>query len=107
MTLYVDVDETSAGNGNTGVYVNIEAGHSFGFNHDVFTNLDVGGSIAFANGGLGNFHYGIDDGGSHDASFTVSLPIAINNNWSAGGFVTYSGLLTRISQRQEKAVSSM
>ena len=76
VTLYVDVDETSAGNGDTGVYVNIAAGHSFGFNHDVFTGLDVGGSIAFANGGFGNFYYGIDDGGSHDASFTVSLPVS-------------------------------
>ena len=94
VTLYVDVDETSAGNGDTGVYVNIAAGHSFGFNHDVFKGLDVGGSIAFANGGFGNFHYGIDDGGSHDASFTVSLPIAINDNWSAAGFVTYSSLLS-------------
>ena len=94
VTLYVDVDETSAGNGDTGVYVNIAAGHSFGFNHDVFTGLDVGGSIAFANGGFGNFYYGIDDGGSHDASFTVSLPIAINDNWSAAGFVTYSSLLS-------------
>ena len=82
VTLYVDVDETSAGNGDTGVYVNIAAGHSFGFNHDVFKGLDVGGSIAFANGG------------SHDASFTVSLPIAINDNWSAAGFVTYSSLLS-------------
>ena len=94
VTLYVDVDETSAGNGGTGVYVNIAAGHSFGFNHDVFTGLDVGGSIAFANGGFGNFYYGIDDGGSHDASFTFSLPIAINDNWSAAGFVTYSSLLS-------------
>ena len=94
VTLYVDVDETSAGNGDTGVYVNIAAGHSFGFNHDVFKGLDVGGSIAFANGGFGNFYYGIDDGGSHDASFTVSLPIAINDNWSAAGFVTYSSLLS-------------
>ena len=51
-------------------------------------------SIAFANGGFGNCYYGIDDGGSHDASFTVSLPIAINDNWSAVGFVTYSSLLS-------------
>ena len=83
------------GDGDTGVYVNIEGGHSFGFNHDVFTGLDVGGSIAFANGGFGNFYYGIEDGGSHDASFTVSLPIAINDNWSAVRFVTYSSLLSK------------
>ena len=95
VTVYVDVDETSAGDGDTGAYVNIEGGHSFGFNHDVFTGLDVGGSIAFANGGFGNFYYGIEDGGSHDASFTVSLPIAINDNWSAVGFVTYSSLLSK------------
>ena len=93
VTVYVDVDETRAGTGGTGVYVNIAAGHSFGFNHDVFTGLDFGGSIAFATGGFGDFYYGIAVGGSHDASFSASLPIAINDHWSAGVFVTYSGLL--------------
>ena len=100
VTLYVDIDETRAGNGDTGVYMDITVGHSFGFNHDVFTGLDVGGSIAFANGGFGNFYYGINSGGSHDASFTVRLPIAINAHWSLGGFVTYSGLLGKFRSGQ-------
>ncbi len=92
-TLYVDVDETNAGSGSAGLYFNIAAGHSFAFNHDVFTGLDMGASVAFANGGFTNFYYGIGEGGPHDASFSINLPIAINDSWSAGAFVTYSGLL--------------
>ena len=92
-TLYVDVDETNAGSGSAGLYFNIAAGHSFAFNHDVFTGLDMGASVAFANGGFTNFYYGIGAGGAHDASFSINLPMAINDSWSAGAFVTYSGLL--------------
>ncbi len=92
-TLYVDVDETNAGDGSAGLYFNIAAGHSFGFNNDVFTGLDMGASVAFANGGFTNFYYGIGAGGAHDASFSINLPMAINDSWSAGAFVTYSGLL--------------
>jgi hypothetical protein len=92
-TLYMDVDETSAGGGSPGLYFNIAAGHSVGFNHDVFTGLDLGASIAFANGGFTEFYYGPSAGGVHDASLSVGLPIAINDNWSAGAFVQYSALL--------------
>jgi hypothetical protein len=92
-TLYVDVDETNAGAGTAGVYFNIAAGHSFAFNNDVFTGIDFGGSIAFANSGFTGFYYGVSDGGPHDASFTVNLPISIDDNWSAGAWLTYSGLL--------------
>ncbi len=92
-TLYVDVDETIAGDGAAGVYFNVAAGHSFAFNHDVFTGLDMGASIAFANGHFTNFYYGVAGGGAHDASFTLNVPMAFNDNWSAGAFLTYSGLL--------------
>ena len=92
-TLYLDVDETSAGGGSPGLYFNIAAGHSFAFNHDVFTGLDLGASVAFANGGFTKFYYGVRGGGPHDASFTLNLPMAINDSWSAGAFLTYSGLL--------------
>lgn len=92
-TVYVDVDETSAGGGSAGVYFLIEAGHSFGFNHDVFTGLDLGASLAFANSGFNNFYYGLNEGGAHDASVTLNVPITINDNWSAGAWVTYSGLI--------------
>jgi predicted porin len=90
----VDVDETNANDGTSGVYFNITAGHSIPFNNDVFTGLDLSGSFAFANSGFTEFYYGgLSDGGPHDVTFTVGLPISIDDNWSAGAFVTYSGLL--------------
>jgi len=91
-TLYVDVDETNNGGGSTGLYFLIAAGHTFEFNHNVFTGIDLSGSIAFSNSGFNNFYYGVNEGAVHDGSFSVSLPISINDNWSAGAFVTYSGL---------------
>ena len=96
ITAYFDIDETNAGGGTAGVYINIAAGHTVEFNHDVFTGLDFSASIAFANSGFGDFYYGTGPGpggGVHDTSITVGLPIAINDNWSAGAFVTYSGLI--------------
>jgi len=94
ITAYFDVDETNAGGGTSGVYVNFGVGHSFAFNHDVFTGLDFSASIAFANSGFGDFYYGAGPGGGvHDTSITLGLPIAIDDNWSAGGFLTYSGLI--------------
>ncbi len=103
-TIYVDIDETSSGGGDTGLYFLLGAGHSFAMNHDVFTGLDLSASVGFVNGGFTQFYYGIDDGGPNDASITASLPIAINDNWSASAFVTYSGLLgdgIRASQFQD------
>jgi hypothetical protein len=108
-TLYVDVDETAANDGTAGLYFNIAAGHSIPFNNDVFTGLDLAGSLAFANSGFTEFYYGgLSDGGPHDATFTISLPISIDDNWSAGAFVTYSGLLgegIRNSQFQDPRVA--
>ncbi len=92
-TIYIDVDETSAGDGDPGLYFLLGAGHSFATGNDVFTGLDLSGSIAFANNGFGNFYYGLDQGGAHDVSLTLSAPVAINDNWSFSGFVTYSALL--------------
>ena len=92
-TLYVDVDETSAGGGDTGIYFLLGAGHSIATGSDVFTSLDLSASIAFANSGFGKFYYGLDHSGPQDFSFSISAPIAINDNWSFGAFVTYSALL--------------
>ena len=86
-TIYVDIDETSSGGGDTGLYFLLGAGHSFAMNHDVFTGLDLSATVGFVNGGFTQFYYGIDDGGPHDASITASVPIAINDNWSASAFL--------------------
>ena len=104
-TIYIDVDETNAGGGDTGLYFLLGAGHSFATTHDVFTRLDLSATVGFVNSGFTKFYYrGLDDGGPHDASITASVPIAINDNWSASAFVTYSGLLgdgIRASQFQD------
>jgi len=92
-TLYVDVDETSAGSGDKGVYFLLGAGHSFSTGSDVFTSVDLSSSIGFANSGFGNFYYSLDQGGAHDLSLSLSTPITINENWSFGAFITYSALL--------------
>jgi hypothetical protein len=91
-TIYIDVDETSA-SGDTGAYFLFGAGHSIALNHDIFSSLDLSGSLGFANAGFTDFYYGVDEAGAHDASITASLPININDNWSAGVWVTYSGLM--------------
>ena len=91
-TLYVDVDETSNG-GSTGLYFQMAAGHSFPTNHDVFTSFDLSATLAMVNTGFTDFYYGVSSGGLHDASLTATLPMTINDNWSAGFFVTYSGLI--------------
>ena len=103
-TIYIDVDETSAGGGDTGAYFLLGAGHSFSIDNDVISSFDLSGTFAFANGGFTGFYYGIDEAGPHDASLTASVPINISDNWSAGAFVTYSGLLgdaIRASQFQD------
>ena len=104
VTVYIDVDETSSGSGDTGAYILLGAGHSIPFDHDVISSLDLSGTFAFANSGFTQFYYGVDAGGAHDASVTASVPININDNWSAGAWVTYSGLMgkdIRASQYQD------
>ena len=93
VTLYVDVDETNAAGGNTGTYLLFGAGHSFPLDSDIVSSFDLSASLGFANGGFTKFYYGIDKAGAHDASVTASLPININDNWSVGMWVTYSGLI--------------
>ncbi len=104
-TIYIDTDETNANDGTTGLYFLIGGGHTFEFGHDVFTGIDFSGTISLVNSGFTEFYYGgLDEPGFHDASFTVSLPISIDDNWSAGAFVTYSALLQqniRASQYQD------
>ena len=91
-TLYIDVDETGA-SGDTGIYFLLAAGHSLPFAHNVFSGLDLSASLAFVNGGFGQFYYGADEAGAHDASITLSLPITLGESVSASAFVTYSTLL--------------
>jgi hypothetical protein len=92
VTLYVDVDETRAGGGDPGLYVLLGGGHSFPTNSDVVPSIDISGSFAFANDGFTGFYAGVG-GGTHDASVGLSVPFVIDDNWSASGFVTYSGLV--------------
>ena len=94
VTLYLDVDETSAVGGDAGVYLLLGAGHSFPINSDIVSSFDVSASLGFANGGFTKFYYsGVDKAGLHDGSLTASLPFNINDNWSAGAWVTVSGLI--------------
>ena len=92
-TVYVDVDEAMIGGGDPGVYVLIEAEQRISSGHRNFPGIDLSGSIGFVNKGFTQFNYGIDESGPHDASFTLSLPITFNDNWSFSGFVTYSALI--------------
>jgi hypothetical protein len=94
VTLYVDVDETTGGGGTAGLYVLLAAGHTFETGHDVVTGIDVSGSFGFANTGYTDFYFGTGiGGGATDAFVGVSVPFVIDDNWSASGFVNYSGLL--------------
>ena len=101
-TLYVDVDETNASDGTTGIYFLISAGHSLETGNDIFPGVDFSGSISFVNSGFSDFYYGADpsESGAHDASFTVNAPIEIGNGLSAGAFLTYSALLRGFRQYQ-------
>ena len=96
-TVYIDVDETSAAGGDAGVYILLGAGHSFPIANDVVSSFDVSASLGFVNSGFTKFYYagspGEGEAGVHDGSLTASVPININDNWSAGAWVTYSGLI--------------
>jgi hypothetical protein len=93
VTVYVDVDETSKGGGNTGLYFLLAAGHSFALTHPVFSGVDLSTWVGFANNGFGEFFYGASESGAHDFNFTVSLPLTLGENWSVTPFVAYSALL--------------
>ena len=92
-TIYIDVDETSADSGDTGVYILLSAGHSFALAHNTFSALDVSTSLSFVNGGFGSFYYGDSQAGAHDFNFTASLPITITDEVSASAFLSYSTLI--------------
>jgi hypothetical protein len=92
-TLYIDVDQTSAGSGDTGLYLLLAGGHSIPTGHAVFSAINLATSLSFANSGFGNYYYGLDHSGPHDFTFSISAPITINENWSFGSFITYSALL--------------
>lgn len=91
-TLYLDVDETGA-SGDTALYFLLGAGNSYDLPHDIFTGADLSVSLGFVNGGFGEFYYGASEAGAHDFNLTVSLPISLDESWSAGAFLSYSALL--------------
>jgi hypothetical protein len=98
--LFVDVDETTAGGGDRGLYFLLSAGQSIPLNHPVFPSLDLSGSLAFANTGFANFFYGADESGVHDTAITVGLPIVLGKGWTAKPFFTYSALIQGFRDQQ-------
>ena len=98
ITLYIDVDESRAGGTESGVYFLFGVGHSIPISpmdSDIFSSLDLSASVGLANGGFTKFYYdGLDKSGIHDGSFTASLPITLNDNWSAGMWLTVNSLFT-------------
>ena len=92
-TLYVDVNESGQDGGSTGIYFQLAAGHSVPFDHERVSGLDISAWISLANSGFGEFYYGASESGFHDFNLTVSVPIALNGEWSASAFFAYSALL--------------
>lgn len=99
-TIYIDVDESSRGGGNTGMYFLMSAGHSIESTNPIFTGLDVSASLSVVNSAFGAFYYGTTVAGPHDVNVTFSVPIALNDNWSAGAFFSYSKLLGEFGNHQ-------
>jgi hypothetical protein len=91
-TLYVDVDESRTAR-STGLYLKLGASQSVPLRHHVFPAIDLAGSLGFANRALGAYYYDTQESGAHDLNLTVTLPVRINERWSASAFVAYSALL--------------
>jgi len=92
-TLYVDVDESSADGGKTGLYLKLATFHSFPVGHRVVRSVDLSGSLGLVNAGFGNYYYGASEAGAHDVNLTVTVPFRISERWSASALVAYSALL--------------
>jgi hypothetical protein len=92
-TLYIDVNETGKDGGSTGIYFQLAAGHSVPFDNERVSGLDISAWISLANSGFGEYYYGLSESGFHDFNLTVSVPIALNDEWSASAFFSYSALL--------------
>jgi hypothetical protein len=92
-TLYVDVDESRAEGGSTGLYLAVGAEHQFLLGHRRFPGLDVSASLGLVNDGFCRFYYGTSGSGPHDFSLTLGAPISLGERWSAGAFLAYSALL--------------
>ena len=99
-TIYLDVDETSAGDGSSGLYFLLAGGHSIPFDHEVFTGLDLSVSLGVVNSGFSNFYYGVSSSGLHDLNVTAGLPIAMGDNWSGSFFISFSSLLGDFADQQ-------
>ena len=92
-TLYIDIDETGKDEGSTGFYLLLTAAHSLEMGGDVVSAIDLSAWISLANGGFGEYYYGVSESGFHDFNFTFSVPFTLNEEWSASAFLTYSALL--------------
>lgn len=91
-TIYVDIDETGD-SGSTGTYFLLAAGHSVPLDNERVSGIDLSVWISLVNSGFGEYYYGESESGFHDFNFTFGIPIALNDEWSASAFVSYSALL--------------
>ena len=98
--LYVDIDESRADDGSTGLYLSLGAEHRILSGHRRFPGLDLSASLGVVNDGFGRFYYGQSGSGFHDFGFTATAPIALGEHWSAGAFVSYSALLADFRDHQ-------
>ena len=92
-TLYVDVDETGADGGTTGLYLKLAASHSLPIGHRLVRTVDLSGSLGIVNSGFGAYYYGTSRAGAHDLNLTAAVPFRISERWSASALVAYSALL--------------
>ncbi len=92
-TVYIDINETGKDGGSTGFYFLLAAGHSVPFDNERVSGLDISAWISLANSGFGEYYYGASESGFHDFNLTVGVPIALNDEWSASAFFSYSALL--------------
>lgn len=98
--LFVDVDESSRGDGDTGLYLLLGAGRQVPFGHSRFPGLDIATTLSFINSGFGQLYYGLEQGGAHDVSLSLSAPVNLGERWSASVFVAYSALLGEYRNHQ-------
>ena len=99
LALYVDVDESRA-MGKTGAYLELSAGHSFELSDEHVKSVDLGATLGFANAGFANYCYEFPEGGAHDVSFSVGLPVEIGKGWSTNLTLGFSALLGKYRDYQ-------
>ena len=101
-TLYVDVDESGADGGTTGLYLKLGASHSFPVGHRLVRSVDLSGSLGIVNSGFGDYYYG--SFGSWRARFQSHRRRALPNRRTVVG-QRIGGLQRTAGRFQRPAVS--